>query len=179
MHDCTFNEESIFKWNFKCLGWSTTYTKPSSASSCVPQPRSSNHPHSPPEHPSNLIIISEHTSLWHYYNDCCSKIHNAPDSNTMFPLAAARRCWVGCSKCPASCWQASIRQSQKGDKQTSDGKQKTADRTVSLSSGVGKVLRQSKPTSMSEGFRSCLMKFISPKCISGKVCAGLKLLLIK
>jgi len=45
-----------------------------------------------PEHPSNLIIISEHTSLWHYYNDCCSKIHNAPDSNTMFPLAAARRC---------------------------------------------------------------------------------------
>lgn len=100
---------------------------------------------------SNLIIISEHTSLWHYYNDCCSKIHNAPDSNTMFPLTVAARfqAMLSCSKCPASCWQASIRQRQKGDKQTSDGKLKTADKSVRLSS---EFLRQTKPTSMSNVF---------------------------
>lgn len=33
---------------------------------------------------SCLIIISRHTSLWHYYNDCCSKIHNAPDWHTTY-----------------------------------------------------------------------------------------------
>lgn len=38
-----------------------------------------------------LIIISRHTSLWHYYNDCCSKIHHAPDSNTHCePVRVAR-----------------------------------------------------------------------------------------
>lgn len=152
MHDCTFNEESIFKWNFKCLGWSTTTytnTRLSSASSCVP---TRSRPLPPTNtRTSNLIIISEHTSLWHYYNDCCSKIHNAPDSNTMFPLTVAARfqAMLSCSKCPASCWQASIRQRQKGDKQTSDGKLKTADKSVRLSS---EFLRQTKPTSMSNVF---------------------------
>lgn len=52
--------------------------------------------------PTKLIIISEHTSLWHYYNDCCSKIHNAPDSNTLLPLAGASRIfWVPRSVLPA------------------------------------------------------------------------------
>lgn len=76
---------------------------------------------------------------------------------------------LSCSKCPASCWQASIRRSRKEGKQT----ERPSDRH-SVSRLSSRVLRQFKPASTSEWFR-----FSVKKCLSEKVYVFHKNLLIK